>query len=516
MLELDSPARAAAWLRRHVTGTLQTDSRTLAPGDGFIAWPGAGVDARAFVPGALSSGNAAACLVERDGVAAYHFDNDQIAAYPGLKAGSAHVAAEFFRHPSHELALLAVTGTNGKTSTVWWLAQALSSTRLHPAIPCAMVGTLGVGHPPPSQPGASNAPLWAGLLATGLTTPDPVLLQASLRHFADTKVRACAIEASSIGITEHRLDATRIHTAIFTNFTQDHLDYHGSMSAYWDAKARLFQWPGLRAAVINIDDAKGSGLARALEHSALDLWTVSCHSPARLAAGGIVHTHSGLSFSVSEGLDQHLLNTQLIGHYNVSNLLGVIAAMRTLGVPLSDAVAACRDLAPVPGRMECVTAPGQPLVAVDYAHTPDALDKALEALRPMTTERGGRLWCLFGCGGNRDPVKRPLMGAAAARRADHVVLTSDNPRNENPLDILRQIMPALQGHPSVTEQADRGLAITQTLLRAASNDVVLVAGKGHESYQETAGKRLPFSDLAHVRQALSTRHAGAVAQGVAA
>jgi UDP-N-acetylmuramyl-tripeptide synthetase len=515
MLELDTPALAAAWLRRHVTGTLQTDSRKLAPGDGFIAWPGAANDARAHVQNALTRG-ATACLVERSGVADYHFDDRHIAAYWGLKAASGLVAAEFFDQPSRAIDVLAVTGTNGKTSTVWWLAQALSSTRLHPPIPCAMVGTLGVGQPPAVRTDTGEAPGLGKLLATGLTTPDAVLLQASLRHFVDTQVSACAIEASSIGIEEHRLDGTRMHTAIFTNFTQDHLDYHGSMEAYWGAKARLFQWPGLRCAVINIDDPRGVELAAGLDAGDIDLWTVSCGAPARLRATSIAHTQSGLSFDVVEADVHQRLDTRLIGQYNISNLLGVIATMRALGVTLADAVAACSDLEPVPGRMQCVNLPGKPLVAVDYAHTPDALEKALAALRPLTGQRGGDLWCVFGCGGDRDPVKRPLMGAAAAHGADHIVLTSDNPRSENPLDIMRQILPALAGHRSVIQQADRALAITQALQCAAAKDVVLVAGKGHETYQEAAGLRLAFSDLVQVEKALAMWHTSAPEQGVAA
>ena len=513
MLELDSPAQAAAWLRRHVTGTLQTDSRKLAPGDGFIAWPGSANDARAHVQNALVRG-ATACLVERSGVADYHFNEKHIAAYWGLKAASGLIAAEFFDQPSHHVKVLAVTGTNGKTSTVWWLAQALSSKRLQPPISCAMVGTLGVGHPPSATTNAGETASMGSLLATGLTTPDPVLIQASLRQFADTQVAACAIEASSIGIEEHRLDGVQVHTAVFTNFTQDHLDYHGGMDAYWHAKARLFQWPGLRAAVINIDDPKGVELVARMDTAAIDVWTISCGGPARLSASSIAHTQDGLSFNVVEAQVHHRLDTRLIGQYNISNLLGVIATMRSLGVPLADAVAACADLAPVPGRMQCVNVPGKPLVAVDYAHTPDALEKALAALRPLTEQRGGDLWCVFGCGGDRDPMKRPLMGAAAAQGADHVVLTSDNPRSENPLDIMQQILPALAGHGSVIQQADRALAITQTLQCAAGQDVVLVAGKGHETYQETAGLRIAFSDLFQVENALAIWHTSASTRSV--
>ncbi len=514
MRELHTPSEAASWLRQHVRGTLQTDSRKLAPGDGFIAWPGAAVDARAHVGGALALG-VAACLVERAGADAYHFEGERIATYAGLKAASALVATDFFGQPSQQLDVVAVTGTNGKTSTVWWLAQALSSTELRPALPCAMVGTLGVGRPPAAS-AADDESLPADLLATGLTTPDPVLLQASLRRFADAGVRACALEASSIGIDDHRLDGTLVRTAIFTNFTQDHLDYHGSMAAYWRAKARLFRWPGLRAAVVNIDDPKGVELVRALEHSGLDIWTISARAAARLRAGDTSQAGGKLAFDVIEGDTQHRLETRAVGQYNVSNLLGVIAAMRSLHVPLDQAVAACRALAPVPGRMQWVDAPGKPLVAVDYAHTPDALEKALQALRPLTGQRGGKLWCVFGCGGNRDPGKRPLMGVAAANGADQVVVTSDNPRNEDPQGIIDQIMAPLAGRPAISQQVDRALAIAQTLQHATSKDVVLVAGKGHEAYQEVAGERVPFSDLEQVRAALADWRAPSSCHGVPA
>ena len=510
---LHTPQDAARWLRAQVRGTLQTDSRRVGPGDGFIAWPGATHDARQHVQAALAQG-AAACLVEQQGVEAFAFDDARIATLADLKARSALVAGAFHGEPSQALDILAVTGTNGKTSTVWWLAQALSGRHLQAPRRCAMVGTLGVGFPlADARPGSDALD---GLLATGLTTPDAVLLQGSLRGFVDAGASACAIEASSIGIVDHRLDGVRIHTALFTNLTQDHLDYHGSMQAYWQAKQALFRWPGLRAAVVNTDDPRGAELAASLAGSELDLWTVSRSGPARLRASALRDTATGLSFTVTEAGQSHLLDTGLIGHYNVSNLLGVLAAMRTLGVPLAQAVDACRSLQPVPGRMQCIVQPGQPLAVVDYAHTPDALVQALAALRPVAAQRGGQLWCVFGCGGDRDPAKRPLMGAAVAQGADRIVLTSDNPRREDPLAILQQILPGLAGHASVQQRVDRSQAIAQAIAAAQPADVVLVAGKGHEAYQEVAGRRLPFSDLAQVQQALATRRATAAAQGVAA
>jgi UDP-N-acetylmuramoyl-L-alanyl-D-glutamate--2,6-diaminopimelate ligase len=287
------------------------------------------------------------------------------------------------------------------------------------------------------------------------------------------------------------------------------------MDAYWRAKTRLFAWPGLKAAVINIDDPKGQELLQSLDAHTLDIWSVSCERPARLQACNIVIDGDGLAFDVVEEQQRGHLATGLIGPYNVANLLGVIAAMRTLGVPLAQCLRACASLRPVPGRMQRVHAPGMPLVAIDYAHTPDALDKALAALRPLAEQRGGRLWCVFGCGGNRDPGKRAPMGAAA-RAADQVVVTSDNPRREDPQTIIAQILPALAGHPGVHTQPDRGQAIALAVADARAADVVLVAGKGHEDYQEVDGQRRPFSDLAQVNAALQRRAAMHRSAGAAA
>ena len=356
-----------------------------------------------------------------------------------------------------------------------------------------MVGTLGIGQPPE-------------LAYNGLTTPDPVLLQQWLRRFVDQGYTACAIEASSIGLAEHRLDGCALAVAVFTNFTQDHLDYHCSMADYWAAKAALFRWPGLKAAVVNVDDPQGATLAAELAGSGVDLWTVSCQGPARLRAQAITQGPRGLRFEVCApgNAAVHVLDTQAIGAYNVANLLGAIAAMQALGVALADAVAACQSLLPVPGRMECIGAPGQPLVVVDYAHTPDALAQTLDALRPVAQARGGRLWCVFGCGGDRDASKRPLMAAAAEPRADALLLTSDNPRSENPAAILAQVRAGLQG-AGAQVVPDRAEAIATAVLAAAEADVVLVAGKGHETYQEVVGIRHPFSDQTEARRALAMR-----------
>lgn len=480
MLQFCSPTEAASWLRAHVSASLHSDSRLVRPGDGFVAWPGAAVDGRQFVRAALEQG-ASACLVEGDGVEAFGFDDARVATYTRLKAATGEVASLFFGNPSRHLAVVAVTGTNGKTSTAWWLAQALSGLEGAAAIPCGLVGTLGVGRPP-------------HLRTTGMTTPDPVLLQRQFRQFVDEGMQACAIEASSIGLAERRLDGTRIQVAVFTNFTHDHLDYHGSMDAYWRAKAELFSWPGLKAAVLNLDDPMAPELVSLLSRQSVETWTCSMRGEARLRASDVHYSGSGLTFTVTEGDASLVLQTRLVGEFNVANLLGVIGAMRAIGVPLARAVAACRVLEPVPGRMECLTQPGRPLVAVDYAHTPDALSQALVSLRPLASERGGKLWCVFGCGGDRDAAKRPLMGRIAQQQADHVVLTSDNPRSEDPMDIIQAIRSGQSPDDRIRAEPDRFLAIDFALTHAGPFDVVLIAGKGHEDYQEAAGIRQPFSD----------------------
>ena len=505
---MQSTTQAAQWLKTCVSGTLRTDSRAVQPGDAFIAWPGTAVDGRSFVAAALQAG-AAVCLVEAEGAEAFTLPTERVRRFAGLKAATGPIAAEYFGHPSNDVAVLAVTGTNGKTSTAWWLAQALSALRGEQAMPCGMVGTLGIGRPPAAGSAEDAATAQGEVVSTGLTTPDPVQLQSALRRFAGEGIRACAIEASSIGIEEARLDGTQIRVALFTNFTQDHLDYHGSMDAYWQAKRRLFAWPGLQSVVLNIDDVRGVELASVLEGSALDLWTVSTARVARLQARNIAYQASGIAFELVEGAVVLPVHTHLIGSYNVSNLLGVLAVLRALGVPLPEAVQACGQLHAVPGRMECLGGVDAPLVAVDYAHTPDALDHALEALRPMVQQRGGKLWCVFGCGGDRDASKRPLMGAIAAKLADQVVVTSDNPRSEKPEAIIAQILLGLPSCNTLQVQSDRALAIADTIARAAAQDVVLLAGKGHEATQEIAGVKTAFSDRAHAAAALQQRPAGA-------
>jgi UDP-N-acetylmuramyl-tripeptide synthetase len=519
---------ALGWFAQRGVRALTTDSRHVRPGHAFIAWPGYAVDGRQFVANALASG-ANACLVEADGVEAFALEERaDVATMAGLKAATGALASGFMGAPSERLRVIAVTGTNGKTSTAWWVAQALSALGRR----CGVVGTLGVGEPP-------SAGKAAQIEFTGLTTPDPVTLQAGFKRFVDAGFEACAIEASSIGVTEHRLAGTHIDVALFTNFTLDHLDYHGSMEAYWQAKAALFGWPGLKSAVLNLDDVRGAALAPTLDASVLDVWTYSVSRAARLRSTDVKYVQGGLNFLLHEGVAQVAVATRLIGDYNASNLLAVIGGLRASGVTLADAARVCATLTPVPGRMQRVDVspplaayhdrppeggepglgrPGArarahdalPEVVVDYAHTPDALEKALLALQPFAAQRGGELWCVFGCGGNRDAGKRPLMGALAQRLAGRVVITSDNPRNEAPAFITLQIVAGLAGNQErVTVVEERRAAIRYALREADARDVILIAGKGHEDYQEIRGVKLPFSDVAEAQASLALRGAKA-------
>ncbi|MGC3946742.1 MAG: UDP-N-acetylmuramoyl-L-alanyl-D-glutamate--2,6-diaminopimelate ligase [Chryseolinea sp.] len=484
LTRLKSPDAAARWLAEWCTGTLRTDSRQVMPGDAFIAWPGYARDGREYVAAALAAG-AATCLVEDADVERFGFTDARVASLPGLKARTGEIAAAFFGKPTDKLDVIAVTGTNGKTSSAWWIAQASAQLGKR----CGVVGTLGIGEPPK-------------LDYNGLTTPDPVLLQAAFARMRQDDFAVCAIEASSIGIVEGRLAGTAIRVAVFTNFTQDHLDYHGDMDAYWLAKRALFDFPGLRAAVVNLDDAKGDSLAAEL--AALDVWTTGVErQDARLTARGLHYTGEGLAFTLHEGADAIAVQTGLIGDYNAANLLGVAGALRAQGHALADVARALSRVTPVPGRMQRVGNGRElPQVVVDYAHTPDALDKALSALQGLAAARGGELVCVFGCGGDRDATKRPLMGAIAAKLAGRVVVTTDNPRTEAPAQILADITAAA---PDALVIEAREEAIRIAIAEAGARDIVLVAGKGHEDYQEVHGVRRPFSDVAEARAALLER-----------
>ena len=504
---------ALTWLQARVTGSLVSDSRAVRPGDGFVAWPGAAADARRHVADALQRG-AVACLVEAQGVAAWNFADAPVAALQGLQAQLGWIAAEFFGTARAQLPVFAVTGTNGKTSTAWWLAQALAaaSGERSPR-QGGFIGTLGCG-----LIGAGSAADVGTLRSTGLTTPDPLTVHAAVQGFAAQHASGCAIEASSIGLQEHRLDGLAIDCAIFTNFSQDHLDYHGTMDAYWAAKRALFAWPGLRSAVLNIDNARGAALAAELGGGPLDVWTCSSRDQAnpvaRLQACHVRATDHGMRFDVREADQLQTVHSTVPGTYNVANLLGVIAALRSQGISLAQAAAACNALHAPPGRMEPAAPAGvNPLVLVDYAHTPDGLEQALAALGPLAQARGGRLWCVVGCGGDRDPGKRPRMGAAAVHGADRVVFTSDNPRTEDPQRILAQMVAPLTPSAAWQVEVNRAAAIANTVRQAHDRDLILIAGKGHETSQEVGGQRHAFDDRVHARAALQARAADRMTLG---
>lgn len=497
MIQFHNPTEAVNWLNTKVTGELRIDSRDIQPGDGFIAWPGAAVDGRQFVKTALQKG-AAACLIEYSGSNSQELESiveqDKLATYSGLKNAIGLIAAQAMNTPAKTLNIIAITGTNGKTTTAWWLSQAfqaVSAIRPAASTKCFMVGTLGIGVP--------NA-----VEFTGLTTPDPVLLHKKFREYVDNGFSYCAIEASSIGIEEHRLDGTDIKVAIFTNFTQDHLDYHGSMQAYWDAKLKLFQWPTLKVAIINIDDVKGQELFKLLDGKKLDIWTIAIDNAARIQAFDIKYSKNGLQFNIKESDETYLIETQFFGQYNVLNLLGVIAAMRASGIDLQTCVEACKALTAVPGRMDVIALEAQPLIVVDYAHTPDALKQALIALRPAAETRGGKLICVFGCGGNRDASKRPLMAQMAQAYSDVVMVTADNSRLEKTETILSDIVIGFKSQNNVVVEVNRAIAIAKAIKKAKLVDVILIAGKGHENYQDESGVRTYFSDKEQALQVLKS------------
>jgi UDP-N-acetylmuramoyl-L-alanyl-D-glutamate--2,6-diaminopimelate ligase len=511
-----SPKACCTWLQSIGVQSLSSDSREIQAGDAFLACSGYGSDGRLYLKQAVQKG-ALACLVEaRDwdsfspAVIKHLLEKGLIAAYPNLKAQVGSISSYFYGEPSQVLQVIAVTGTNGKTSIAWWLAQALESLPLPYQKACGFIGTLGSGQFADLFRLHTSDSHNLGTTRKGtLTTPDGVDLQKSLSQVVRGGCQVCTLEASSIGIAEHRLDATLIHTAIFSNLSQDHLDFHDSMESYWQAKQQLFYWPGLRYAILNIDDVKGQELELSLKQksSGLSIWTTSSTQKKATLYAQTINEHSkGISFQVVEGQQKGEVITTLSGRYNVDNLLLVIAGLRTLGIPLSLATAVCTQLSAPSGRLQRVKIASVnplPQVYIDYAHTPDALAKSLQSLRPLTQIHHGKLWCIFGCGGNRDKTKRPLMGQVAKKYADKLILTNDNPRYENPQHIIQDICLSLTGFQDYVVCLDRSQAIVNTVLQACPRDVVLIAGRGHEQYQQMGSQYLPLDDYQLAYQALS-------------
>ncbi|MGF6710379.1 UDP-N-acetylmuramoyl-L-alanyl-D-glutamate--2,6-diaminopimelate ligase [Luteibacter sp. W1I16] len=470
---------------------LALDSREIVRGDAFVALRGMKGHGIEFAAKAVGQG-AVAILAEPpfDAIDA----GVPVITVDKLRDKAGPIAARYYGDPSRALDVIGVTGTNGKTSTVQLIAQALAFLGRKPAT----VGTLGAG--------------LHGAIAEGeRTTPDAIRMQALLGEFRDAGATHVAMEVSSHALEQGRVNAIAFDVAVFTNLTRDHLDYHGTMEAYGAAKARLFAFEGLRSAVINVDDPFGAKLAKGLGEGIAKLRVSmagdSTEKDAEVRADIVVTSAKGLSFNLNTPWGMRTVRSSLLGRFNVANLLSVAAVLGALGEPFDRIQAALEALQPVNGRMSRLGGDGRkPLVVVDYSHTPDALKQALLALRSHTK---GKLICVFGAGGDRDQGKRPIMAAIAERLADVVIVTDDNPRTEDGNAIVAQIVAGFAHPDTVMVERDRAQAIALALADAKADDVVLIAGKGHETYQEGPEGKRPFDDLAIAREAMETSKKGA-------
>lgn len=449
---------------------MTADSRKVQAGDLFVAYPGENADGRRYIGQAVERG-ACAVLWEQSGgrwESAWHVPNLPVA---GLRDQVSTIAGEFYGQPSQGLWMIGVTGTNGKTSCSHWLAQCLNALGNKTAI----LGTLGNGFPDALSEAAN-------------TTPDPIVLQGLLAEFAAQNADAVAMEVSSHGLAQGRVNGLKFDIAVLTNLSRDHLDYHGDMESYAAAKSQLFDWPALKCAVLNVDDEFGARLAVRLLEQGKKVLTYGLNSGA-VSCTALHYVEGGISMEIMTPWGSAETSVMVVGRFNAANVLAVLATLLASDIPLDKAMAALSHIRPVPGRMQQLGGGSQPLVVVDYAHTPDALAKVLTSLREQAR---GRLICVFGCGGNRDKGKRPLMGEVASSLADAVVVTSDNPRHEAPRDIIADILAGMSGDYRIEE--DRAAAIAEAIRHAGPGDVVLLAGKGHEQYQQIGDDKLPFSD----------------------
>jgi UDP-N-acetylmuramoyl-L-alanyl-D-glutamate--2,6-diaminopimelate ligase len=459
-----------------ITG-LALDDRQLTHGGLFLAVPGTHADGRDFLAGAFARGAAAALYESSDGWTP-PTGADFAIPVAGLRERIGLIADRFFGSPSRQLFVIGVTGTNGKTTCATLLAQALDRPDDHPNARCGVIGTLGSGFPDAIDPGTH-------------TTPDAISVHALLADLKARGARWVCMEVSSHALDQGRVQGVAFDIAVFTNLTRDHLDYHGDMASYAAAKARLFDFPALKAVVINVDDSFGREIA---ERASCRTWRFAQAHAAEVRARSVTPTDEGLALEVKTPAGPLRWRSPLLGRFNAENLLAVAATLLAAGRPVDEIHSRLTRARPAPGRMERFGGEGRPVVVVDYAHTPDALEKVLCSLREHVR---GQLWCVFGCGGNRDRGKRPQMGAIAERGADVVVLTNDNPRHESPAAIIEEIRAGMQSTPIVIP--DRAQAIAHALREAAPGDFVLVAGKGHEDYQQIGDRRLPYSDRETVR-----------------
>ena len=462
---------------------LQLDSRRLQSGEAFVAVPGVTSDGRHFISQAISAG-AAVVLADAETFSVDLQETVPRVNLPGLARGVADLAARWFGEPASRLRITGVTGTNGKTSITWFLRDALDALGHR----CALVGTLGLGLKGQEQ-------------TTGHTTPDPITLQAGLAAVRDAGADTVAMEISSHALDQNRLGGTLVSTAVFSNLSRDHLDYHGDMESYLAAKAMLFTRKGVQLAVINCDDPAAQTLIACLPNGVRCV-TFGSQQGATVRCESLQYTAEGITAELFVGGTVVSLSLPLFGHFNLSNVMAVAAILHGQSVAADVLGGALASITPVPGRMEPVQADGCPTVIVDYAHTPDGLEKALQACRDHFP---GRLFCVIGCGGDRDAGKRPQMAAVAETFADSVVLTSDNPRSEDPQTIIDQMRAGLTDAQAVHENVDRAAAVQETVQRAQPGDVILLAGKGHEDYQEINGVRYPSDDRDLARQALTAR-----------
>lgn len=466
-----------------VISGLVMDSRRIEPGDAFVAIAGFGTHGLAFAEQAEEK-CASAILFDASKPSAEYPAPAAAIGVPDLRARMGGMADHFHGEPSAAMTTIGVTGTSGKTSTVQLLAQALELR----GVRSGTIGTLGAG-------------LYGDVQPTGFTTPLVLQTHALLAELRDAGARAVAMEVSSHALDQGRVDAVHFAIGVFTNLTRDHLDYHGDMEAYGAAKAKLFAWPGLRAAVVNLDDDYGRRLYASLPPTLQGIG-VSARgaADAEIRATGVVLDVSGMTFDLHIGGDTHRVHSPLLGRFNVDNLLVVAGVLQSMGEGVDAIVDALQKLQPIPGRMNRLGGhDGLPLVVVDYSHKPDPLEQALQSLRGHLR---GRLTCVFGCGGERDAGKRPQMAAIAERLADRVVVTDDNPRGEDGDAIVADILRGFEKSEAVVVQRDRAAAIARAVGEAGPDDIVLIAGKGHETYQEVAGVKHPFDDGVQARRAL--------------
>ena len=478
-------------LRGQPVTDIALDARELEAGGMFLACAGASGHGLDYLDQARAAGASVIAWEPAAGRSAPNDGDVKCFPVPNLRAQLGQLADRFFGQPSSQVTVSGVTGTNGKTSCAWLLASALQRLGLGGA----MLGTIGWGLPD-------------ALHAAELTTPDVVTVHRRLAQMAATGARHVVMEVSSHALDQGRVDGVRFTNALFTNLSRDHLDYHGDMASYAGAKARLFKRPGLHTAVVNVDDDFGMQLFGSLDQG-MHCVAVSTreHPELRasrwLRAADIRVRESGLVLTLRSSWGDASLESPLLGEFNAVNLLLVLAVLLEQGIELPAAVQVLGEVSAPTGRMQAlVRRPNAPLVIVDFAHTPDALEKALASARAHCR---GRLWCVFGAGGDRDKGKRPLMGAVAERLADRLVITSDNPRSEAPESIIADIRSGIGRQEQVLEQADRATAIGQCIAEAGADDVVLIAGKGHEQYQQIGSHRRPFSDQACAIAALERR-----------